>query len=121
MAEYYCGIDLGSTAVKAALFDEKGRLCGEGVCEFLLETPRPEFVELDPELYWSSTCKAVKKALENANVPAEKVSWSWSIQRTARSGSRFLVLSVRRAIAIPCQKTSFSTGIYSCFPALCPT
>jgi xylulokinase len=73
MAEYYCGIDLGSTAVKAAVFDEKGRLCGEGVCEFLLETPRPEFVELDPELYWSSTCKAVNGALLNAGISADEV------------------------------------------------
>ncbi|MBO5793269.1 MAG: gluconate kinase, partial [Lentisphaeria bacterium] len=53
MAEYYCGIDLGSTAVKAAVFNAGGELCGEGACEFLLETPQPEFVELDPELYWS--------------------------------------------------------------------
>lgn len=68
MAGYYCGIDLGSTAVKAAVFNEKGSLCGEGSCEFLLETPRPEFVELDPELYWSSTCTAVKKALDNAGI-----------------------------------------------------
>ena len=61
MTHYFCGIDLGSTAVKAAVFDEKGVLCGEGACEFLLETPRPEFVELDPELYWSSTCEAMSK------------------------------------------------------------
>ena len=45
MASYSCGIDLGSTAVKAAVFDSAGKLCGEGACEFLLETPRPEFVE----------------------------------------------------------------------------
>ena len=73
MAEYYCGIDLGSTAVKAAVFNAGGELCGEGACEFLLETPQPEFVELDPELYWSSTCEAVKKALKAASVSAADV------------------------------------------------
>ena len=71
--EYYCGIDLGSTAVKAALFDDRGKLCGEGVCEFLLETPRPEFVELECELYWRSTCQAVTEALKNANVSPSQV------------------------------------------------
>lgn len=70
----FCGIDLGSTAVKAAVFDSKGQLRGEGACEFLLETPRPEFVELDPELYWTSTCEAVEKALKQAGIPAEEVT-----------------------------------------------
>ena len=75
MASYSCGIDLGSTAVKAAVFDSAGKLCGEGSCEFLLETPRPEFVELDPELYWSSTCKALSKALAAGGIsPGEVVS-----------------------------------------------
>lgn len=73
MAEYYCGIDLGSTAVKAAVFNSKGGLCGEGACEFLLETPQAEFVELDPELYWSSTCEAVSKALKAACITAADV------------------------------------------------
>lgn len=72
---YTCGIDLGSTAVKAALFDSKGTLCGEGSCEFLLETPRPEFVELEPERYWSATCEAVRKALKSAGAaPSQVVS-----------------------------------------------
>ena len=73
MASYSCGIDLGSTAVKAAVFDSAGKLCGEGACEFLLETPRPEFVELEPELYWSSTCEAVNKALKSAGITPREV------------------------------------------------
>ena len=73
MTTYSCGIDLGSTAVKAAVFDCAGKLCGEGSCEFLLETPRAEFVELDPELYWSSTCKAVGEAIAAAGISHSSV------------------------------------------------
>ena len=99
MAQYSCGIDLGSTAVKAAVFDSAGKLCGEGACEFLLETPAPEFVELDPELYWSSTCQALAKALAAAGVAPGEVG---SVGLTGQAETLVLIddegKAVRKAI-----------------------
>ena len=55
----YVGIDIGTTAVKACMFDGDGTLLGIGSAEYTLETPMPDIVELEPEEYW----QAVQKAL----------------------------------------------------------
>ena len=64
MKEPYCylGIDVGTTGVKAVLFDGSGTEIGAGLAEYKLETPRPDIVELDAEVYWQSVCAAVKAA-----------------------------------------------------------
>ena len=64
MKEPYCylGIDVGTTGVKAVLFDGSGAEIGAGLAEYKLETPRPDIVELDAEVYWQSVCRAVKEA-----------------------------------------------------------
>ena len=60
----FVGIDIGTTAVKACMFDGDGTLLGIGSAEYTLETPMPDIVELEPEEYW----RAVQKAL--AQLPA---------------------------------------------------
>ena len=64
MKEPYCylGIDVGTTGVKAVLFDGSGAEIGAGLAEYKLEMPRPDIVELDAEVYWQSVCRAVKEA-----------------------------------------------------------
>ncbi|MEM0050538.1 MAG: xylulokinase [Sulfolobales archaeon] len=59
------GIDVGTTSVKATVFDENGRRISRAIEEYQLETPKPDFVELDPEIYWLSCVKAVRNALKN--------------------------------------------------------
>lgn len=73
MKGFYCGIDLGSTSVKAAVFDAEGKLRGAGSCEYTLETPGPELVELDPEIYWQSVRAAVDAALRSADIAPYEV------------------------------------------------
>ena len=55
---YYLGIDIGTTGVKAVLFNENGIPAGAGLAEYTLETPSPDIVELDPVIYWESAKKA---------------------------------------------------------------
>ena len=38
---YYIGIDLGTSAMKLLLVDEKGQICNEVTKEYPLEFPRP--------------------------------------------------------------------------------
>ena len=73
MKGFYCGIDLGSTSVKAAIFDAEGKLRGAGSCEYTLETPGPELVELEPEIYWQSVRAAVDTALRSADIAPYEV------------------------------------------------
>ena len=73
MARCYLGIDIGTTGIKAVLFDTEGRPLGGGLAEYVLETPSPDIVELDPERYWEATCRAVREAVAAANVPPEDI------------------------------------------------
>ena len=69
----YLGLDIGTTGVKAALFSATGAMLGAGLAEYTLETPRPDIVELDAEVYWHSSCAAIAAALENARADAADV------------------------------------------------
>ncbi len=59
--EYILSIDIGTSSVKGALFDSGGREIALSVCEYDLEKRGFDIVELDPEIYWSST----KEVIEN--------------------------------------------------------
>lgn len=50
---YYLGLDIGTTGIKAVVFDDSGTPCGSGLSEYTLETPEPDIVELDAEQYLS--------------------------------------------------------------------
>lgn len=66
MKELFCGLDIGTTAIKAALFDHSGNCIGCGSCEYTLETPRPGVVELDPQVYLDATKTAFRQACRAA-------------------------------------------------------
>ncbi len=70
---YFLGIDAGTTSLKAALFDEDGRMLSVSRQEYTLDTPRPAWVELDPEIYWQACIRAVRQALEASGVSPEAV------------------------------------------------
>lgn len=66
-------IDVGTTAVKGAVFDLVGEMracCSE---EYALETPGPEIVELDPEVYWRAARAVIARALAAPGVDPKAV------------------------------------------------
>ena len=73
MADYLLGLDAGTTSVKAALFDNRGACLGIGREEYLLSTPSAEEAELDAEIYWLSSVKAIHTAIQAAGVPPAQV------------------------------------------------
>ncbi|MGW8225104.1 MAG: xylulokinase [Anaerolineales bacterium] len=73
MTDYLLGLDAGTTSVKAALFDDQGRCLGLGREEYQLHTPSAEQAELDAEIYWQSSIKAIHTAIEQAAVDPVKV------------------------------------------------
>ncbi len=56
-------LDVGTTSIKAALFDGQGRLCATGSCEYQPDKPRADWMELDPEVYWQAACQGIRSAL----------------------------------------------------------
>jgi len=70
----FLGIDVGTSAVKATLVDERGRVAGTASERQPLATPRPGWAEQRPQDWWSATAKAVRKALRAARAPAARVA-----------------------------------------------
>ena len=67
------GIDVGTTAVKAALVDVLGNLQAVDQAEYPLFHVRPAWVEQDPAAWWRATCEAVRKVLAQVPHGAERV------------------------------------------------
>ena len=60
------GLDIGTTSVKAGVFDASGRqLAGAGQ-EYRIDHPAPDRAEIDAETYWVATVAAVRSALSGA-------------------------------------------------------
>lgn len=68
------GLDIGTTAVKAGLFADDGRLLAAAGEEYRLNTPALDRAELDPERYWEATRIAVRRALATAGVDRASVA-----------------------------------------------
>src|SRR5579862_9681430 len=71
---YFLGIDVGTSAVKATLVDERGRIKGGASHAHPLSTPRPGWAEQRPQDWWTSAAGAIKKALRAAKLDGARVA-----------------------------------------------
>jgi len=63
---YFMGIDVGTGGVRAVVLDETGDILGIGEKEYALITPKPNWVEQNPEDWWDACCFAAKKAAKSS-------------------------------------------------------
>lgn len=61
--KYLLTLDVGTTAVKAALFSEALQPVAFAIREYTLLTPKASFIELDPESYWEKTRQAIEEVM----------------------------------------------------------
>jgi len=61
--DYLLGIDAGTTAFKAVLFDKNGNEIAVAAYEYDLEYPYPGYVELDAEKYWDAFKSVIRMIL----------------------------------------------------------
>lgn len=64
--EAVLGVDVGTTAVKAAVVVADGVVLGSGSVEYPTRYPRPGWVEQDPDDWWRAACGAIRAALAEA-------------------------------------------------------
>jgi xylulokinase len=72
--KYLVGIDLGTTGLKASLFNAEGVLLGKGYSpnSYL---PGPQgWAEQDPRMWWTGCCHAIHTALAESQVAAEDIA-----------------------------------------------
>lgn len=60
------GVDCSTTAAKAVVVDEAGRLLGAGRSPLRTTSPHPGWHEQDAETWWTGTAAAVRAAVSNA-------------------------------------------------------
>lgn len=70
---YVLGIDAGTQAVKAGLFDLQGTLISVGSQPYKTTYPRPGWAEQSPDDWWSSLVAAIKTCLENTDVDRSQI------------------------------------------------
>lgn len=61
--EYYVGIDLGTSSVKAAAVDTAGKMIAAGQCEYDIRKPEWNRAEQDMKELWNATVEAVRSML----------------------------------------------------------
>lgn len=76
---YLLGIDAGTTAMKAVLFNKEGRALVQASDEYQLLTPAPDRVELEPDRYWAACCRCIRSLLaqsgvDHRDIPALSIS-----------------------------------------------
>jgi len=65
--DLFVGLDLGTSAVKAGLFDAEGNLLRRARRPYPLYTSRPGWDEQEPEDWWSAACDALQETLAEAD------------------------------------------------------
>lgn len=71
---YLLGLDIGTSSVKATLFDSRGGQIAASEHEYTLDTPGPDLVELDPDVYWQSTQCAISDLLNRTGAPSRRIA-----------------------------------------------
>ena len=71
--DHILSVDLGTTAIKVALFDAAGRVLAKATREYTLHTPDTLSVELPVETYWQAFKSGVAEVLAVSRVKVESI------------------------------------------------
>ncbi len=82
------GIDLGTTLIKAVVFDENGNQVASNSQEVSVEYPKPGWAEQDPEALWDVTCRVVRECLSRNKIDPASIS---GISLTGQMHGSFLI------------------------------
>ena len=70
---YLMGIDVGTSAAKCLLVDEKGRVAARAAREYPLETPRPGWAEQEPARWREAVFACIREVLDAPGVTAGQI------------------------------------------------
>ncbi|MCE5199985.1 hypothetical protein LLG39_13520 [bacterium] len=70
------GLDMGTSACKAAVFDECGNLLAVASREYAADVPQPGWMEMDPSRMWNAVIEAIREVSAKATDPVQALSVS---------------------------------------------
>lgn len=71
---YLLGLDVSTTATKALLIDEKGKVVAVAATEYNFETPQPLWSEQDPALWWDGAVRSIRAVIRAAGINAAQIA-----------------------------------------------
>jgi len=71
--KYLLSLDIGTTSVKAGIFDSNGACLATALEEYQLITPSPDQAELDPLTYWTASTRTLREVLKRSEVNGDLV------------------------------------------------
>ena len=74
MKNYLLGIDLGTSACKAAVFNREGKVIASATGNYRVYYPKPGWAEQDPEEWWMVICSTLKAIWEKGEVRPEEIA-----------------------------------------------
>jgi len=96
MDAFLLGIDIGTSACKAALFDRGGHAAARTECAYTTDYPRPGHAEQSPDTWWDAAVRAVRRLLEDSGIPASSIAGvgvdgqSWAMAALDKDGKVLL-------------------------------
>lgn len=72
------GVDIGTSELKAALFDEKAACLAVASREYAIDHSGAGFAELNPEVLWRSVCDAVREVMSEHAHGGQSVALAFS-------------------------------------------
>ena len=107
-AEVVVGVDVGTTLIKAAAFDQRGRVVARAQAATTCETPRPGWVELEMEGLWRQAAATLRALAERlgGGYPVRAMGISafmggaWLVDRHGRPVRNAVAWHDARAVAV---------------------
>lgn len=69
----YLSFDVGTTSVKTALFDKQGKLFAKNIQNYSLDTPRLDWYEVSPEVYWQAVQRGFREIVCGSGIDSERI------------------------------------------------
>jgi FGGY-family pentulose kinase len=74
MRDHVVAVDIGTTSARAGVFDRSGRLLARAKHPIAMQRPLENHAEHDSEDVWRAACRAVRAAMMEAGVAADRVA-----------------------------------------------
>lgn len=90
--QYLLGIDIGTSACKAAIFHRDGRVAATASGDYPVYYPREGWAEQNPQEWWNAVCNAIKRMLNKSGIAPEEIAGvgidgqSWSAIAIDKNG-----------------------------------
>ena len=70
---YLIGIDLGTSATKTVLFDEKGKVLSSASCEYPMQQPQNGWAEQNPEDWYNAAISTIKTVVVESSINSKDI------------------------------------------------